>query len=341
MPAVLVPLLNITEISTKELGKFALQEVDKSFNFSVRNDAIFWYASGSRGVLRTISSAKYSLLPKFNISSIDTDRIPEESDLLGFAYGHYEIVRRETPENDSNDPCGEAMTRALKAASWRAGEQDKISTGLSDSDFLDRPPPLLRNIELSFVIAATILALCTAGKLLYIRAKMKQTLYNSLYVLLVAMGYYVIEALVLYNTYKVALDSFTSSGLFAHLDGSMSAYKASDGADWDAKGSIFILVSVVGSAQFRKTSHALMAFIMVVATLIFLASIGLYLLNQWKAFKAARANQDFDFSPASSSRWKMLFLVSDGETNNNNANSSNPAMSSKNHTNTSQLAEDV
>ena len=281
----LAPLLNISRVSrsvdVKQLSPILrLAEV---WNYAVGNDLGVWNARGIRNTSLEISENDFEKLPFADIEDINISAKPVRSDIEDINYSNIELVAENGPRyNSTNDPCVETMGFALAAGAWKGGELDRNSIASANEGFVEEPPDLLRDIELSFVIAATLIGLAAAAKLLYARSHQEQTGGESLYALFIAFCIYLLESLILYTTYALTYASYKWRGVFSHVDAVLAAFRGSKGDQFDATGSVFVLVVSLGTARFRVTKIALVTALMVLATLVFLVSVLLYAKSEWR-----------------------------------------------------------
>ena len=217
-------LLNITKIRRDQMGSldFPLLNAPKKFNFSLENNEVSWMANGSRGVGYAISSDEYLSLDMIDVRDINTHEPASRSDLFDPDDDIFDFVRSATLEDD---PCNDTIRYAHAGGAWRGGQQDSSSIGLEDSDFSGSFPEILRDTDIAFVVAASLVALVTAARLLYDHHDEEVNYLKSIYVLLIALSIYALEALALFISFSMTRNSVKWDGVFTHLDATLAVHR--------------------------------------------------------------------------------------------------------------------
>ena len=277
----LAPLLNITEIprSANAAQVSPILGLAGVWNHAVRNGLKVWNARGIRNASLEISENDFEKLPFADIRGINVSAKPVQSDIEDIHYSNIELVAENGPQyNPKNDPCAETMGFALAAGAWRGGELDLNSIGALRENFVEEPPDLLRDIEVTLVIAATLIVLGAATRVLHSRSREEQTGGESLYALFAAICIYFLESVILYATHALTHASYKWREVFSHVDAALAAFRRSEGDQFDATDSVFILVVSLGSVRYRDTKFALV----VLATLVFLIIVLSYARCEWR-----------------------------------------------------------
>ena len=285
-------LLRITRRS-RDIGP---EYIENGHNFtydvSSADNRSQWTAAGQRAWMRKCTAAEISSLPTLDpmkvkgsevgINTHETDPHNNCNPPQGVRYYREESVEK-------GDACAKLYDYASSAANFRGTQQDDYAMAKHAGTYMDAKPSIVSNTELALSCSAAALgSLCVS---VIFRKQLNKKNRSTGYIVglvLIQFFSYILEALPLHLAMLEEIKAENWIGRFSFLEVTLAVAEDAIKPEGSARGSIMILIGVLGQVGYAKTKYQLIIVLTVLFDSITLAVMLWTICGRCNRLKAAK-----------------------------------------------------
>lgn len=260
-----------------------------------------WRAIGQRGWTHDCMDTELEALPVKDISNLKAEDIAFNIHTTSLHGSHCRgsgNVQYYRDSGDDKETCAAIYEYAAATGAHRATQEDEIAIGKEPSSYITAKPPLTTDTELALSVSAACLGVLFAWSMYRRLTKKRDARKPVKYVIVGVLKQvlsYALEALPLHIALVQEINCRNWNSLFAFADGTVTLAEDMTKAQGTAKGSMLVLVAVVGEVQYLKTKEAQVAAIAAFFDLIAVGIIATTIVRKTRhLLNQKRENADAD-----------------------------------------------